>query len=40
MTKKKSTSRQSLGAARNAPSAYFDELCQISSILNCGLEQG
>ncbi|KAL5262690.1 hypothetical protein ACHWQZ_G008177 [Mnemiopsis leidyi] len=39
MSRKKSSSRQSLGAVRNTPSAYFDEICQISSILNCGLEQ-
>lgn len=40
MTKKKSMSRQSLGtSSKNTPTAYFDELCQISSYLSCGLEQ-
>lgn len=39
MTKKKSMNRLSLGATKNTPSAYFDELCQISSVMSCGLEQ-
>ena len=40
MTKKKSLGRMSIGGPKNTPTAYFDELCQISSILSSGLEQG
>lgn len=39
MTKKKSQGRVSMGAPKNTPVGYFDELCQISSLLSCGLEQ-
>ena len=41
MSKKRSSvARPSMGPKLNTPSGYFDELCEISSVLCSGLEQG